>query len=279
MFRRSLVALFIPFAALAATPEKPTAEKAAATSDKPAAPAAEMAKPSEVQATSNSGPRITYNQCHVDGPYIALTFDDGPHGTNTPRLLDMLKQRNVKATFFCVGQCVAEYPDIAKRIVDEGHEIASHSWSHPNLIPMSEANVRDQLERTHQVIKQATGVEVKDFRPPYGNFTQRQRNWAHATYGYKIIMWDVDPLDWKVRSASHVENEIVRRTQQGSIILTHDIHKSTVDAMPSTIDALLAKGFKFVTVAELTAMDKPAPPKPKATPAVKAQSARPTAAN
>jgi len=203
-----------------------------------------------------------------------MTFDDGPHGANTPRLLEMLKQRGIKATFFCVGQCVAEYPEIAKRIVEEGHEIASHSWSHPQLSSMSEASVRDQLERTHQAIKQATGIAPKVFRPPYGAFTLRQRNWASAVYGYKTILWDVDPLDWKVRNASHVQSEILRQTVPGSIILSHDIHKSTIDAMPATLDALLAKGYKFVTVSELLAMDKPVPAKPKATPAPKTASSK-----
>jgi peptidoglycan/xylan/chitin deacetylase (PgdA/CDA1 family) len=134
---------------------------------------------------------------------------------------------------------------------------------------MSEASVRDQLEKTHQAIKQATGVTPKMFRPPYGAFTQRQRNWANSVYGYRIILWDVDPLDWKIRNASHVESEILKQTVSGSIILSHDIHKSTVDAMPATLDALLAKGYKFVTVSELLAMDKPVAAKPKATPAPK----------
>jgi peptidoglycan/xylan/chitin deacetylase (PgdA/CDA1 family) len=217
-------------------------------------------------APAPGAPKITYSQCHVDGPYIAMTFDDGPHGVQTPRLLEMLKQRGIKATFFCCGQCVAEFPEIAKRIVDEGHEIANHSWSHPNLIPMSESAVRDQLERTHQVIKQATGVEPKNFRPPYGNFTQRQRNWAAATYGYKIILWDVDTLDWQHRNPAKTESIALAQTRSGSIVLQHDIHKTTVDAMPATLDALAAKGFKFVTVSELLAMDKPVAPKPKATP-------------
>ena len=263
MLRYTLAAFFTTFAAFAATPDSP---------------APQMAKPADADKAPATGPKITFSQCRVDGPYIALTFDDGPHGANTPRLLDMLKQRGVKATFFVCGECVAQFPEIAKREVDEGHEIASHSWNHPNLIPMSEEGVRSQLERTHQVVKQATGTEIKVFRPPYGNFTQRQRNWANATYGYKIILWDVDPLDWKVRSAAHVESEIVKHTVPGSIILSHDIHKTTIDAMPATLDALLAKGFKFVTVSELLAMDKPVPPKPKATPAPKA-AVKPTAAN
>jgi peptidoglycan/xylan/chitin deacetylase (PgdA/CDA1 family) len=232
-----------------------------------------VTKPADISPAA-SAPKITFSQCHVDGPYVAMTFDDGPHGTNTPRLLEMLKQRGIKATFFCVGQCVAEFPEIARRIVDEGHEIANHSWSHPQLSAMSEASVRDQLEKTHQAIKQATGIEPKMFRPPYGAFTLRQRNWANAVYGYKIILWDVDPLDWKIRNASHVESEILKQTVSGSIILSHDIHKSTVDAMPATLDALLAKGYKFVTVSELLTMDKPAPPKAKATPNPKAATAK-----
>jgi peptidoglycan/xylan/chitin deacetylase (PgdA/CDA1 family) len=215
----------------------------------------------------------------VDGPYIAMTFDDGPHGTQTPRLLDMLKQRGLKATFFVCGQCVAEFPDVAKRIVAEGHEIANHSWNHPNLIPMSDTAVREQLDRTHAAVKQATGVDMKMFRPPYGNFTARQRNWAFATYGYKTILWDVDTLDWQHRNPAKTEANALAQTRAGSIVLQHDIHKTTVDAMPATLDGLMAKGFKFVTVSELVAMDRPVPPKPKATPsatpAAKADSTEP----
>lgn len=254
-------------AASAVTP----APKKPATPAPAPAEAAGYAVPADVSApAATSGPKTTYSQCHVDGPYIAMTFDDGPHGVQTPRLLDMLKQRGLKATFYVCGQCVAEFPDIAKRIVVEGHEIASHSWSHPNLIPMSESGVRDQLERTHAIVKQTTGVEMKTFRPPYGNFTARQRSWAFATYGYKTILWDVDTLDWQHRNPAKTEAIALAQTRPGSIILQHDIHKTTVDAMPTTLDGLVAKGFKFVTVTELIAMDRPAPPKPKATPAAKA---------
>jgi peptidoglycan/xylan/chitin deacetylase (PgdA/CDA1 family) len=154
-----------------------------------------------------------------------------------------------------------------KRIAAEGHEIASHSWSHPQLSSMSEAGVRDQLQKTHDIIIQTSGVTPKTMRPPYGAFTARQRAWANDVWSYKCILWDVDPLDWKIRSADHVKSQILSKTLNGSIILTHDIHKSTIDAMPETIDGLLAKGFKFVTVSELIAMDRPPAPKPKATPA------------
>ncbi len=194
-----------------------------------------------------------------------MTYDDGPHAQFTPRLLDMLKERNIKVTFFLVGKNVAEYPQIVKRMVEEGHEVASHSWSHPLLSKMSDAAVAEQLKKTHAAIKAASGVEPVTMRPPYGGFTQRQQRWCNGEFGYKTILWDVDPLDWKVRNAAHVQREILSKTKPGSIVLTHDIHKSTVDAMPATLDALLEKGFKFVTVSELIAMDRPQPPKPRTT--------------
>ena len=235
-----------------------------------------MALPADANAPVPAGQKqITFSQCHVDGPYIAMTFDDGPHATNTPRLLDMLKQRNIKATFFVVGQCAQEYPAIMKRIVAEGHEAANHSWSHPLLSKMGEGGVTDQLQKTHDTIVNTTGIAPKVMRPPYGGFTANQRGWANAKWGYKIVLWDVDPLDWKVRNAEHVKTEILRHTVAGSIVLSHDIHKSTVDAMPDTLDGLVGRGFKFVTVSELLAMDKPAAPKPKPAPAVKITEASP----
>ena len=223
-----------------------------------------IALPPEANAPVPAGqPKITFSQCHVDGPYIAMTFDDGPHAANTPRLLDMLKQRGIKATFFVVGQCAQEYPAIMKRIVADGHEVANHSWSHPQLSKMAEGGVTEQLQKTHDAIVNATGVTPKLMRPPYGAFTSNQRAWANAKWGYKCILWDVDPLDWKVRNAEHVKTEILHQTVAGSIVLSHDIHKSTVDAMPDTLDGLVGRGFKFVTVSELIAMDKAVAPKPK----------------
>ena len=208
--------------------------------------------------------KLSYSSCTVEGNTIALTFDDGPHAQNTPRLLDMLKQAGIKATFFVVGQNAAQYPDILKRIVAEGHELANHSYTHPVLASLSEFSVHDQLDKTRDAVFQATGVTMKLLRPPYGALSEPQRRKAHADFGYRTILWDVDPEDWKYRDAARVEREIVGHTRAGSIILTHDIHKSTVDAMPSTIEALQAKGFKFVTVSELLALDKPAAPKPAA---------------
>ena len=201
-----------------------------------------------------------------------MTFDDGPHKVNTPQLLDMLKERHIHATFFLIGENVAENPEIVKRTMAEGHEVANHSWSHPQLSAMGDAGVRDQLQKTQDAITRACGYTPKLMRPPYGAFTARQRAWAHGEWGFSVILWDVDPQDWKYRNAEHVKKEILKAAVPGSIVLSHDIHKTTVDAMPEVLDNLASRGFKFVTVSELIAMDRPVPPKPKAKSTPKADS-------
>jgi peptidoglycan/xylan/chitin deacetylase (PgdA/CDA1 family) len=200
--------------------------------------------------------KITFTDVNVDGPYIAMTFDDGPHATNTPKLLEMAAKRHIKLTFFVLGECVEQNPTVLQREVAEGHEIGNHSWSHPNLAKLSDADVRSQLQRTEDIIVKTAGVKPKLIRPPYGELTKRQRIWVNHDFGYKVILWDVDPLDWKRPGPSVVARRIIAGTRPGSIILSHDIHPPTIEAMPQVFDALLARGFKFVTVSELLAMNK-----------------------
>jgi peptidoglycan/xylan/chitin deacetylase (PgdA/CDA1 family) len=202
---------------------------------------------------------ITFSSLHVDGPYIAMTFDDGPSTTLTPKLLDILAAHHIKATFFVIGENVAEHPEIVARATREGHEIGNHSWSHPNFAKMSDAGVRSQLQRTDDAIKSATGARPTLLRPPYGSITTREKRWIHDQFGYQIILWDVDPYDWKRPGPSVVRSRILKETRRGSIVLSHDIHPGTIEAMPSTLDALEAKGFKFVTVSELIRMAVPHP--------------------
>jgi peptidoglycan/xylan/chitin deacetylase (PgdA/CDA1 family) len=203
---------------------------------------------------------ITFNSVHTDGPYIAMTFDDGPSATLTPKLLDLLAARHIKATFFVIGENVAEHPEIVERAAREGHEIGNHSWSHPNFGKMSQESVRSQLRRTDDAIKNATGKRPALMRPPYGSITDREKHWIHDEFGYQIILWDVDPYDWRRPGPAVVRNRILKETQPGSIVLSHDIHPGTIEAMPSTFDALEAKGFKFVTVSELIHMATPQAP-------------------
>src|SRR5438132_4425812 len=230
-------ATFISTFALRAEPGLPPAHEA--ERDNPG-PAAESA--------------ITFNSVHVNGPYIAMTFDDGPSAVLTPKLLDLLAAHHIKATFFVIGENVAEHPEIVARAAREGHEIANHSWSHPNFGKMSQESVRSQVQRTDDAIKSATGKRPTLLRPPYGSITEREKRWIHDEFGYDIILWDVDPLDWKRPGPAVVRNRILKETRQGSIVLSHDIHPGTIEAMPSTFDELEAKGFKFVTVSELIRM-------------------------
>ena len=246
--------------------------KPAVPVEKPSVPAVKpKASPSPTE------PPITINSVHVDGPYIALTFDDGPSATLTPKLLDLLAARRLKATFFVVGQNAADHPEILKRAVREGHEIANHSWSHPNLGTMSDDAVRRELQKTDDAIVAAIGKRPTLLRPPYGSITARQKQWIHQEFGYRIIIWDVDPLDWKRPGPSVVTARILKETKAGSIVLAHDIHAPTIEAMPATFDQLIKNGFKSVTVTELLGMATPIPPKPTPTPSPSAPRALPVA--
>lgn len=254
------------------TPPPLTAQPApTAAASVPASPEATTAATTPAPVATPPLERLSYNSCNVDGPYIAITFDDGPHPVLTPKLLDMLKARGIKATFFLIGQNAAEYPDIVKRIAAEGHELGNHSWSHPQLTKLSPDALRDQIAKTADAINAATGHPPTVMRPPYGATTPYITQWLYKEFGTKVIMWSVDPMDWKIRKADHVESVIVSQTRPGSIILSHDIHASTVAAMPETLDKLKAKGFQFLTVSELMAKDKPLPPPtPKPSPSPKA---------
>ncbi len=196
---------------------------------------------------------VTHTRGLPSQPYIAMTFDDGPHKTNTPRLLDILRQRNIKATFYVIGRNVDMYPGITRRIVAEGHEIGNHTYTHANLKTLSDASVRGEMNRTRDSIIRATGVQPRTMRPPYGAIYQRQREMIFSEFGYPTIMWAVDPRDWQRPGVSVVRSRILTDTSNGAIVLAHDLHAPTVDAMPSTLDGLLAKGFKFVTVSQLLA--------------------------
>src|SRR5438552_6553507 len=230
--------------------------------------------------TSAEESSITFSSVHVDGPYIAMTFDDGPSATLTPKLLDLLAARHIKATFFVIGENVAEHPEIVARAAREGHEIGNHSWSHPNFGKMADESVRRQLQQTDDAIKNATGERPTLMRPPYGSITAREKRWVHDEFGYRITLWDVDPYDWKRPGPAVVRNRILKETRPGSIVLSHDIHPGTIEAMPYTFNALEAKGFKFVTVSEVIRMAVPqrpsASPQPEATASVPATVASPS---
>ncbi len=182
--------------------------------------------------------------CH-EVACVALTFDDGP-SFYTEGLLDTLKEHNVKATFFVLGTQVRIQSETVQRMFQEGHQIGNHTWDHPNLTQMGDAQIREQLQLTDDLITQIIGVPTPFLRPPYGAYNDR----VLAASGLPIIFWSVDPLDWKDRDAETVASRIVD-APVSAIILAHDIHKSTVAAVPAIIAALKSRGIHFVTVTKL----------------------------
>ena len=196
----------------------------------------------------------TYHSVSTGGPHIALTFDDGPHPKNTPRLLDMLRERNIKATFFVVGPNAKRYPGIMKRMVAEGHEIGNHTMTHGNLSKMSNAAIKRELDGCRDAIIQSCGVNPRLMRAPYGALKSAQKIYIKETWGYPNIHWSVDPEDWKKPGPSVVANRIISRTRPGGIVLVHDIHAPSIVAMPQALDGLLRKGFRFVTTSQLISL-------------------------
>lgn len=180
-------------------------------------------------------------------PKVALTFDDGPSGLYTEYLLDGLKERNVKATFFVTGSNVRDNKDIIKRMSDEGHLIGNHTYSHVDLAKTDFDTACKEINDTNLYIKNVTGYTPKYIRPPYGDWNDKLLKETDMS----IVLWNVDPEDWKDQNANIVAARVIKNTRAGDIILLHDIFKSSVDAAFKIIDELQDKGYHFVTVDKL----------------------------
>lgn len=193
----------------------------------------------------------TVTAVRTSSPVVAMTFDDGPHPRLTPMLLDMLKARGLRATFYLIGNRCVTWPDIVRRIAAEGHEIGNHSWSHPDLSRRSDSGAMDEIDRTSDVIFRLTGRPPVTFRPPYGAFSRRQRMMLYRARNLPTILWSVDPQDWRRPGASVVSARILGASRPGAIILSHDIQSGTVKAMPAVLDGLSQRGLRFGTVSQM----------------------------
>lgn len=177
---------------------------------------------------------------------VAITFDDGPSGY-TPTLLDGLKARGAKATFFMVGDRVNTYAATVRRMLTEGHQIANHTVTHPDLSGLTYASVQRELDTCESRLRAIGGQQVYAIRPPYGSYNSNVRRAANGP----IILWSVDTLDWQSRNATAVYNKIINNTRDGSIVLLHDLYSTSVQGALRAIDTLKAQGYEFVTVNEL----------------------------
>ena len=180
--------------------------------------------------------------------YVALTFDDGPSGKYTRALLDGLYDRGAKATFLLCGYRIKDYPDITRRIFEEGHEIGYHGYSHDPMQSMSRRAIAQELMDTQALLPE--GCRPAFLRPPGGFSSEAVRQVAEAR-GLAILHWSVDPGDWATKDTAAIEKAVLERVKDGDIILLHDMTDSSVNAALDIVDALLKQDYVFVTVSEL----------------------------
>lgn len=183
----------------------------------------------------------------ADSRKIALTFDDGPHPYYTEQLLDGLKERDVKATFFVLGKHAEQYPELVERMSEEGHLIGNHTYSHIQLSQRNSEAFKEELIKTSELIEELTGQEVQYVRPPYGTWDKK----FEQELNMFPVLWNIDPLDWSSRNVAGIVQKVKNKAKENGIILMHDEYKTTVTAALQIVDELKEERYEFVTVEEL----------------------------
>ncbi len=184
---------------------------------------------------------------------IALTFDDGPHPRYTGEILDLLERYRIKATFFMIGGNVELYPEIAKRVFQEGHEIGSHTYSHPHMLRLSSAELKCEIQKTEQALAKLNISKPTLFRPPEGYRTKEQSQIVKDA-GYTMVVWSLDTHDWKSVPSANIVQHACANVRGGDILLFHDYisgQNTTITALKTLIPKLLEDGYRFVSVSEL----------------------------
>lgn len=179
---------------------------------------------------------------------VALTFDDGPSGRFTRRLLEGLEQRNAKATFLLCGYRMEQYPDLTREIFEKGHEIGLHGYSHHSMNDMCQRDTAQEIKKTLALLPK--GCKVSFLRPPGGLCSTCVQTVAKE-FNLAILHWSVDPKDWAIHDATAIEKEVISHVHDGDIILLHDMSDSSVDAALKIVDELQKQGFRFVTASQL----------------------------
>ena len=178
---------------------------------------------------------------------VALTYDDGPNGKVTQALLSLLEDEQVPATFFLCAYRVRQYPELTKKIAEQGHTIGVHGSNHVQMDVLSEEQMRFELSDSINAVTEITGLRVRHFRPPYG-FTNAQLEGIAAELGLNTVLWNVDPEDWKYKDAQKIAASVLAQTDGESVILLHDLDMQTVYATGAIIRALRQQGYEFVTL-------------------------------
>lgn len=183
----------------------------------------------------------------VEEKKIAITFDDGPHPVYTPKLLDGLKKRGIVATFFVTGENAEQYPDIIRKMSEDGHLIGNHTYSHIQLTDSNRDKFRSELVKTNEVLKEITGKDVSFVRPPYGCWDKS----LETELNMFPVLWNIDPLDWCCNNADCIVQKVEKNANENAVILMHDYYETSVTAALQIVDDLTKQGYKFVTVEEI----------------------------
>lgn len=207
----------------------------------------ELGKTAEREELNSALPADASQEPESKDMEIAFTFDDGPHPVWTERLLDGLKARGIRATFFVIGESAEEYPDLIQRMLDEGHQVGNHTYSHVQLTACNEEEAIEEIKKTQEVIYQAAGFIPQYIRPPFGSWNEM----LQEETSLEAVLWDVDPYDWKVQNTDAIVKSILEQTEDGSIILLHDVYETSVEAALKAADIFLERGYRFCTVDEI----------------------------
>lgn len=183
----------------------------------------------------------------MEHPRAALTFDDGPDGRHTPLLLDGLKERNVKASFFLLGEKIEQYPEIVQRMQEEGHLIGNHTYHHVQLDKLNETKAREEILKTNNLIYETAGIYPQYMRPPFGAWKKN----LELCVEMLPVFWTIDTLDWKVKNTEKIISTVQDKIKDGAIILMHDEYDTSVEAALKVVDQLEAQGYELVTVDKL----------------------------
>lgn len=194
-------------------------------------------------------------EAQVEVPVVALTFDDGPRADTTGWLLEQLELREVPATFFMVGRRIPGNEDLIRQMKEQGCQIGVHTYDHVDVTGLSQADFDQQIGKIRTLLREILGEEAFWLRPPYGFVDEGVRAWSDGP----IILWSVDPEDWKDHDVERIVASVVERVEDGDVILMHDIYQASVEAAVRIVDALEEKGFCFVTVEQLMARQGIAP--------------------
>ena len=205
---------------------------------------------SAVAVSGKNGKALPIYSVETSEKKLSISFDCAWGVEHTDELLSVMESYGVKCTFFAVKFWVEKYPEYAKKIVEKGHELGTHSATHPHMTKLSAAAIEEELISSSKAIESVTGIKPKLFRCPFGEYDDRVINAARGL-GLEVVQWDVDSLDWKDISAAEIASRVISRAKEGSIILCHNNGKYTASALPMILSALKERGFEFVPISEL----------------------------